>query len=553
MRGVGCFYTLIGSDGALQNRNCDVYLVVLNPSGLRYTMNTMNTKTSLNQGFVLDALLQHNFLPNHKDESEELPPIISSISFTKSVAESLASSQHKRSRSFPGYDTVEYRLTRFNGVSRACSIPHPKPYAQLALCIANNWNNLKYTTENINSKSRPRRHEDGRICSMTYEDAIWNRTHALKASFGMRFVVHTDISNFFPSIYSHAIPWALVGVPESKKHRSKGSKWFNKLDKAVRETKRNETQGVAIGPATSSILAEAILARVDEELSTNFTYHRYIDDYTAYCQTHDKGKEFIAGLAKHLSEYKLVLNVNKTHIQPLPQPSTTDWIDDLNNALPERGDISVNNAMNYLDLSVRLARQVPDGSVLKYALKSLRNVIFKEEPTPKPVNEEVITTVLRYALNYSFHQPVLIPLLERFFDALPSSEYSFEYGDELRQLLREFTRAGYSDAICWTLYLSKKYGVEVEECSASRIIAYQDCMPILFLYLSRIPGFQDEVVQFATGLDKSDLYGLDSYWLLLYQLYLDQLIANPYKDGDPTFDIMKNSGVNFVQPVEWTS
>ena len=78
-------------------------------------------------------------------------------------------------------------------------------------------------------------------------------------------------------------------------------------------------------------------------------------------------------------------------------------------------------------------------------------------------------------------------------------------------------------------------------------------MPILFLYLSRIPEFQDEVVQFATELDKSDLYGLDSYWLLLYQLYLDQLIANPYKDGDPTFDIMKNSGVNFVQPVEWTS
>ena len=509
----------------------------------------MSPTSNLTQDFVINALLQQNFLPNHKDESEELPPIISSTSFRGSVAQSLANSNHKRTSSYPGYDTVEYRLTRFNGVSRACSIPHPKPYAQLALCTANNWNNLKYTAENIISKSRPRRHDDGRICSMTYEDTLWKRTHALKASFGMRFVVRADISNFFPSIYSHAIPWALVGIPESKKNKSKGAKWFNKLDKAVRQTKRDETQGVAIGPGTSSILAEAILARIDEKLSKDFTYYRYIDDYTAYCETHNKGREFISNLAKHLSKYKLVLNVNKTNILPLPQPSTTDWIDDLNNALPEGGDISTNNAINYLDLAVRLARQVPDGSVLKYALKSLRNVIFKEDSGPRSFDDELITTVLHYALNSSFHQPVLVPMLEKFFDALPSSRYLFQFGDELQQLLREYSSAGYSDAICWILYLSNKYGVEIEECSASRIVAYQDCMPMLFLYLSGIADFQNDVVQFANSLVKNDLYMLDNYWLLLYQLYLDGMIPNPYQDGDPTFDILKNGSVNFVQPI----
>ena len=364
----------------------------------------------------------------------------------------------------------------------------------------------------------------------------------------MRFVVRADISNFFPSIYSHAIPWALVGIPESKKNKSNGAKWFNKLDKAVRHTKSARS----IGPGTSSILAEAILARIDEKLSKDFTYYRYIDDYTAYCETHNKGREFISNLAKHLSKYKLVLNVNKTNILPLPQPSTTDWIDDLNNALPEGGDISTNNAINYLDLAVRLARQVPDGSVLKYALKSLRNVIFKEDSGPRSFDEELITTVLRYALNSSFHQPVLVPMLEKFFDALPSSRYLFEFGDELQQLLREYSSAGYSDAICWILYLSNKYGVDIEECSASRIVAYQDCMPMLFLYLSGIADFQNDVVQFANSLVKNDLYMLDNYWLLLYQLYLDGMIPNPYQDGDPTFDILKNGSVNFVQPIVQT-
>ena len=189
----------------------------------------------MDQDYVLDALLQHDFLPNSKEDPEELPPNFSSGSFSKSAAEQLVNSTYRRPKGYPGYDTVEYRLTRFNGVSRTLSIPHPRAHAQLALLIAKNWGNLQYITTNSTSQSRPGRHPDGRISIMNYSNRIQGTRRTFQTSFGRRFLVRTDISNFFPSIYSHSIPWALVGFAKAKKNR--GKTWFNNVDRALQATR----------------------------------------------------------------------------------------------------------------------------------------------------------------------------------------------------------------------------------------------------------------------------------------------------------------------------
>ncbi|MFP3360814.1 RNA-directed DNA polymerase, partial [Planococcus sp. SIMBA_143] len=77
--------------------------------------------------------------------------------------------------------------------------------------------------------------------------------------------VRTDIANFYKSIYSHSLPWALIGIAEAKGNRG-SSHWYNKIDKATRISQRNETKGITIGPATSSILSEIILFPVDAHL-----------------------------------------------------------------------------------------------------------------------------------------------------------------------------------------------------------------------------------------------------------------------------------------------
>lgn len=496
---------------------------------------------SVDKDFVLRALLQHNFFPTQKKAKEEMPPIFTSVAFTPDLAKKLVAGKPRKVDGYQGYDAVEYKLTRFNGVSRSCAIPHPTAYAQLSLCIHEHWDKLDYIGKNKISGIRPIEHSDGRIIIMDYEKSFEKTKRKLRGAFGRRFTVHTDISNCFPSVYSHAIPWATVGFDYAKKHKSTKYKteWFNQLDEKVRWLKRGETQGIAIGPATSNILSEVILARVDETLRGKFVYTRFIDDYTAYCETEEKAQEFVRQLSEELAKYKLLLNIRKTEVIPLPHALAADWVAELSLALPRTAEVSARDAINYLNLAVRLAQQTPDGSVLKYALKSLvsRKLGFMAD-----------VDILQYGLTLSFHHPVLLPLLEKLFDSTMFAG-KFLYARELQQLALEHARLRRSDAVAWTLYYLNKYGVSVEAACADEILASRDCVSLLLLYLSGDPLHQTRVLSFVGRLDLVDLYELDQYWLLLYELFRAGKIASRYKDED-AFEIMAANAVGFIMPTE---
>lgn len=493
---------------------------------------------SLSKDFLLRGLLQHNYLPTQRKAREELPPVFTSNSFSPDVARKivtpLASSKRKKAG---GFDAVEFRMTRFNGVSRILSLPHPAAHAHLSLCIHDNWDKLEYiTTGNANSVVRPFEHEDGRIIIMDYEASIKKTKRSIGMEFGNRFRVHTDIANCYPSIYSHAVPWATVGFAHAKKHKANKHKWFNKLDEKIRWNKRNETNGISIGPATSNIITECILAKVDESLRERFQFVRFVDDYTAYCQTEESAREFIRLLGEELGRYKLLLNIKKTEITPLPAPVSDSWIGALALSLPNAVPIKAYDAVNFLNLAVELSREHPDGSVLKYAVKSLLGRGLE------PMAE---WDVLPYVLMLSFHHTVLLPTIDAM---LENSAFLgvFYYEKQLKKLLDENTFFHRSDGMCWTIYFMNKHGVEISDDQAKSVVGTKDCFAILMLYLSGHSDHQDEVIVFANALNKNDLHELDQYWILLYQLFRDGKISNPYGDEN-TFEILKADGVSFVR------
>ena len=513
---------------------------------------------AISKDFLLKALLQHNYLPNQRKAPEEMPPLFSSGSFTESVARKLLEGM-PGGRKRDGYDSVEYRLTRFDGVTRSCSIPHPVAHANLALSLHENWDKLSHITDNEVSMLRPQEYTDGRIGVMDYGDRVREHQATVNRSFGKRFVVHTDISNFFPSIYSHAISWALVGLAEAKKNRNRRSLWYNKLDQAVRMTKRNETQGVAIGPATSNIISELILERVDTEMKKGFTFFRHIDDYTAFCETHEEAQSFISSLSAELARFKLLPNVGKTEILGMPCQFIPDWLLSLVTALPEKAPkVSPYSVITYLDLAVSLAEKSPEGSVLKYALKAVKgsakeevanfnSVYFRmaHDDISQMFQESSVKAILDYALSLAFHQPALVPLLGDMLEAAYFCQAGFRYSQKISTLLAEYSRLRYSDATAWALYYAIRYNVPIGETAAERIIETRDCVPILLLYLSDDPACVQRVVNFANQLDKGDLYELDAFWLLLYQLFKDDKITDPYQN-DRAFKVMKDNGVSFV-------
>lgn len=503
----------------------------------------------IDQAALLSGLIQHNFFPAQKKEEGEMPPVINSTTLTPAIADKLRNLNSRKG----GYDQVEYRSTRFNNVSRPLSIPHPVPYSKLCYAIQDNWNEFEYITQSTNSLITPEAHSDGRILVMDYENAQVKIERHVDLTFSKKFYVDTDISNFFPSIYSHSIPWALVGFDVAKKQRDP-KLWFNQVDKCVRAMKRDETNGVPIGPATSNIICEAILVRIDTILKNEgFTFVRFIDDYTAYFDTYEEAEKFIRRLGEELSKYKLLLNAKKTVIEQLPCPSSSEWVVDLTTRVPKDKTVPT-NLIRFLDYAVDKQAVNPDGSVIKYAAKTI----------VRDIDDKTVDIVLKYLLGLCIKYPVLIPVLNALFEKVDTTN-GFVYTSQLLKILEEHTINRRSDAMAWTLYYLNKFSQPIPLDIAQAVITTNDCIAILMLYLSK--QYDNEVIAFCNGLDKTDIFLLDQYWLLLYQLFLDGKIPNPYSDVNAyidllesktdtiqnamqrevqAFEILKTNGVNFV-------
>jgi hypothetical protein len=257
---------------------------------------------------ITDSLLQNNYLPCQRTRGDELPPIFESKTFTRSVALSFAGLGETSPK--PGHDAVEYKLTRPDGQTRTLHIPHPAAYARLVLTLEKHWHLLPNLFENKSSYIKPRFRKDGRLFVMNYSSWITKTLGGLKLRLTSKFVAKADISSFYSSIYTHSIPWALVGLQAAK--RSDRRQWFDEIDQAFQAAKRKETNGVAIGPGTSNIAGEIILYRVDEYLrSKGYKFYRYIDDYTAFTDSQQTAELFINELSQQLAKYKLSLNTKK--------------------------------------------------------------------------------------------------------------------------------------------------------------------------------------------------------------------------------------------------
>src|SRR5690606_16287800 len=97
--------------------------------------------------------------------------------------------------------------------------------------------------------------------------------HRARVRANGRFLVKADIQRFFPSIYTHSLPWALMGKANAKQmltNKTLKGTWQDQLDMFVRSTANNQTVGIPIGPDTSRLLAEVILSSVDVGLSRAF-------------------------------------------------------------------------------------------------------------------------------------------------------------------------------------------------------------------------------------------------------------------------------------------
>lgn len=521
----------------------------------------------LSSEVLRECLLRYNYFPRQHDYKEELPPIFHTELLTPAVAMNLLKVKERKG----GYDVLAYRRTRHPNIPRIMGIPHPRAYVQLVDIIGKNWEeHIGGVCQSPNSQIEFGLHEDNRIVVLKYDHIAADgdvQDQDPIADFGKKYRIKTDITNFFHSIYSHSLPWALVGHTEAKKTQFDKSTWHYQIDRSTRLCQRNETKGIPIGPATSSILSEIILFKVDEELRLNkgYQFSRYIDDYTAYVEDDTEADRFLLDLAAELGKYTLTLNPKKTFTEQMPVLSREEWITDINlffglenevtdqdNGEPTRKKIKFRQLKLIIDKAIALSKEFPDGSVLKYALSAIIEVGIDDD------QEEAHRYFQDACLRYSYYFPTLIPLIQRW---LPSTEpiqpNEHKIEKRIKSLLNRSFEQGQSDNIVWCIYYLLQMTGEPVEGLLQKCCETNDPMVALmgFVYAKKksmeiapVEQWANSMIdQFKTG--DLQAYDIDRFWLLMYQLYFEGVISSPpYSDANDNkiFETLKSEGVSFI-------
>lgn len=447
-------------------------------------------------------------------------------------------------------DYVRYSSMRNINIPRPMAIPEPFAFTNLCNSISQEWYRIQkfFEFETRNQKYKVSRIHLRKMdnCSslfeMNYKNYEKDDSPQDELLITSKYLVNADISNFFPSIYSHSIPWALKGKQFCKLKSNRGFElWFNQLDYYVRNLKYGETNGVLIGPHASNLISEIVLAKVDKTLiEKGYNFVRFIDDYSCYVSTYEQAENFLIELSEQLKKYELKLNDKKSLIIQLPQASVKNWVNKLNNYIftntyKHKGQesLKLKELKAFLDFTIQLfLDENKDSAILNYAIK----IISKKH---------IGLNAKKYFINQIHHLVLLFPYLIHLID-----EYVFEPHDlassEIKKISQNIYEYGlkkrFYEANSYALFWALKYNFELEGILLNlkeKAEKSEDTIYLLlaYLYEKKLGNSIKDYKKIARKL-KPDF---DRFWLFIYEVLAWTELPSEFKI------MKKNSEISFVK------
>ncbi|WP_297100346.1 RNA-directed DNA polymerase [uncultured Draconibacterium sp.] len=287
-----------------------------------------------------------------------------------------------------------------NGIARKIiKIPNPIHQGKLSQSIIDNYSDIKKLFEDSKiSTTRPEieteLEQDKR--SIKHNDFSFFKESAIINSFKYAVQLKTDIAKFYPSIYTHSVPWVTFGGKEKyKRNRALnnsdplkvGNIYGDDIDDRLMWCQNQQTMGIPIGPDTSFIIAEIIACHIDKHLEKklkskkiDFLGYRYYDDYALYFNSELDAQIGLTELKKILNDFELKTNDEKTEISKTQSELEKPWALDIKSFYfrPTEND-QKDDIWNYFSMSFRYAQENPKDSVLKLALNKFNYVRIEEE------------------------------------------------------------------------------------------------------------------------------------------------------------------------------
>ena len=490
-------------------------------------------------------LLKRGYFP------KELPPPFTTESFGSLLERDpslFASLSKGRQETVP----ARHSLSRAGSLRRLLSIPNPLSFLRLSEWFEQNWAFVeKQCRKSSHSLSKPQMSSADRA---VVAEVPFNQqpTHQADLRAKSRYILKTDITNCYPSIYTHSISWALHTKAEAKSRRGPSALIGNQLDKLVRVGQHGQTIGIPIGPDTSFIIAEIVLSSIDEEFCKSMKKEklelngfRSYDDFEFGFTTRADAERAVSILQKVLSEYELQLNPGKTTIVELPVPIESNWASELR-AFKFDDNSQTWDLRRYFDRAFEFSRLNRDSEVLKYAIQRLRSVDIARknwtlcqdlllqcamvEPSALPA----VVDHLHFYKNKGF--PLNVPKVSEVFNVLLSSHAPLGHGSE----------------VAWALWGCLLFHLQIKNSPASAVAEMDDSVAALLLLHAQVLGLIRSKTALKMALRNWQQVltqdGLrDSQWLLSYEANIKGWLssAKDHVSNDAQFSLLKKHGVSF--------
>jgi hypothetical protein len=458
---------------------------------------------------IRHTLLAKGYLP------KELPPAFFSGDFS-TYATTKAGRQKLEQYRPPDNLTecVSYRLAVPSEEYRLLRIPHPATFTCLVGEVTKAFRRL-LTKAGVSSFARSRpvyTTADYRAIRPLIDPANISRDRALSRS-GASFLVKADVSQYYPSLYTHAVGWAI-----DKKLRQKPN-WRNtrllgkRVDQLLMDMQGKVSQGIPIGNDVSFLLGEIVLGQVDSALRHHGRRaFRWYDDYEISCDTLHDAEVALAQLRAELATFNLRLNARKTSISKLPLPSGEGYMQALAQTA-RLAHASPHRMVEHFDAAFSLRQEHPGEPVLMQAIGLLFRIATPTEQVLRVAESCISQSILAepgcaqkvFALTTFW-------LLNKAAVSLDALRATIE-----RVILRHDS-IGPSSDLCWSLAFCIDNNLALSRKVAKVLSRFHDdCTAIQALHASAkglLPyGFSSRSIERELGTATPD----GPHWLALYE------------------------------------
>lgn len=492
---------------------------------------------------TLYGILSRGYFP------KELPPAFTTNIYGAVLGKNLTTVP----RDFKDYNSgkfsknVTHNFIARGKLRRRLGIPNPIAFYKLTRYIVSQWRFLEGVTSlsQISMSTPITGLSPGRaiISKVPVSRYVDQRAYIRSKS---RYILKADINQYYHSIYTHSISWAIhtKSVAKAKIH---GNLQGNVLDRLIRNSQDRQTIGIPIGPDTSLLVAEIILSRNDQSLANKGIKNacRAVDDYEFGCDTFSDAESIRDILQETLNEYELTLNSNKTKIIELPIPIETPCISELRTyKFSSKQTKQRNEIINYFDKAFVFFRDCPEESVFKYAVLKLRSITIGQQNWT--LYEDLL---MQCVLIDPSSIEVVLNQLVRYRD----SGYNLNL-DRIQEVLNKliFRRAqlGHGSEVAWAIWAIIVLNISVTDEAASIAANMNDSIVAILMLDARAKGFVSSSVSldhFQSFMTTDNLY--EDQWLLAYEAdvkhWLPSVTRNNHVNKDMYFSFLKRNGVYF--------